>query len=540
MEKRLILAITLSVIVVMLFQRFLPKPQQTQPLQQAELAPQTQSVRDEVATQKTILPYEQSITPGDHILRKEKETIIETEKYILTFTNVGAGLKKVVLKEYDSTILNNVSNSPNPFSLSFVGLFNNIRLEIFDLKQERQKLTYSYIDNINSLKIIKEYYIHNSLDYIELRTSFELLSDEQRSFQYNIVGPSYIKQAGKSMRGRNFTEVDAQLDGKLIRKNNIKAQQEIFTGIISWVGQKNRYFAMILTAPDECESFYIKKNNKIFETGLMLKQRMISRQSPIQDSYVFYIGPLMKNRLNAVNPEFSGIVTRGFFSVISDFLLLLLGKINSVVHNWGIAIILVTVIINIVLFPLTKKSFSSMQKMQEIQPHIEKLRTLHKDNNQKLNKEMMGLYKQYNVNPFGGCLPMLLQLPVFISFYQALMHSIELKNAQFLWIKDLSSPDALFTFSQSLPLIGDKLNILPLITVLLMVLQQKITMMSTGKNVSSDMARQQKMMAFFFPIFFGFILYNFPAGLVLYWLTNSLLMTGEQYWLRSKRQIIKG
>ena len=129
---------------------------------------------------------------------------------------------------------------------------------------------------------------------------------------------------------------------------------------------------------------------------------------------------------------------------------------------------------------------------------------------------------------------MLLQLPIFVAFYQALMRSIELKNAHFLWIKDLSGPDALFTFSQPLPLLGQNLNILPLITLLVMVAQQRLTTAHTGKSANDEMAKQQKMMAIFFPIFFGFILYNFPSGLVLYWLTNSLLMTGEQYMLRKQ------
>jgi len=163
---------------------------------------------------------------------------------------------------------------------------------------------------------------------------------------------------------------------------------------------------------------------------------------------------------------------------------------------------------------------------------MEKLRKLHKDNPQKLNQEMVALYKQYNVNPFGGCLPMLLQLPIFFAFYQTLLRTIELKNASFLWIKDLSSPDALFTFPQAIPFIGNTFNLLPLLTIVVMVLQQRTSTTHAAHGAESEMAKQQKFMALFMPLFFGIILYNFPSGLVLYWFTNSLLMMGEQMLIK--------
>ncbi len=127
---------------------------------------------------------------------------------------------------------------------------------------------------------------------------------------------------------------------------------------------------------------------------------------------------------------------------------------------------------------------------------------------------------------------MLLQLPIFVAFYQALMRSIELKGAHFLWVKDLSAPDALFAFPQPVPFFGSHFNLLPIITVIVMFFQQRLSTAHTGKHASSEMAKQQKFMAMFFPIFFGFILYSFPSGLVLYWLTNSILMMGEQMLIR--------
>lgn len=167
-----------------------------------------------------------------------------------------------------------------------------------------------------------------------------------------------------------------------------------------------------------------------------------------------------------------------------------------------------------------------MKEMQLLQPHIEELKCKLKDNPQKLNKEIMELYRQHKVNPFGGCLPLILQMPIFFALYQALMRSIVLKGATFMWIKDLSQPDRLFLFPATIPFIGNEFNLLPIVMAIGMFFQQKVSMSSA--TVGSN-AEQQKMMLILFPIMFGFIFYHMPAGLVLYWLTNSILTVAFQF-----------
>jgi len=162
----------------------------------------------------------------------------------------------------------------------------------------------------------------------------------------------------------------------------------------------------------------------------------------------------------------------------------------------------------------------SMKQMQALQPVIAELRNKHKDNPQKLNKEIMELYRQNKVNPLAGCLPMVLQIPVFFALYQVLIRSVALKGARFLWIKDLSEPDRLMMLPVSLPVLGNEINILPILMAIGMFMQQKITMKSTG----GESAQQQKMMMIIMPVMFGFIFYRMPAGLVLYWFINSSLM----------------
>jgi YidC/Oxa1 family membrane protein insertase len=177
------------------------------------------------------------------------------------------------------------------------------------------------------------------------------------------------------------------------------------------------------------------------------------------------------------------------------------------------------------LYPLSFKSLKSMRKLQELQPQIEHMRAQHKDNPQKLNKEIMDLYRRYKVNPMGGCLPMFLQMPIFIALYQTLMRAVELKGASFLWIKDLSLPDAAFSLPTKLPFIGSAINILPILMIGAMIIQQKMSQVKT----SGAQTDQQKMMSTVMPVVFGFIFYSLPSGLVLYWLTNTLITSSLQF-----------
>ena len=169
-----------------------------------------------------------------------------------------------------------------------------------------------------------------------------------------------------------------------------------------------------------------------------------------------------------------------------------------------------------------------MKEMQALQPHIEELRKLYKDNPQRLNKEIMELYRQHKVNPLGGCLPLILQMPIFIALWQAFQRSIVLKGASFLWIKDLSEPDRLFTITANFPI--KDVNILPILTAILMLIQQKISIVPA----SGSSAEQQKMMTIMMPIIFGFAFYNMPSGWVLYFFVYSLLML--IYHFRIRRQ----
>lgn len=522
MEKRLIVAIVLSVVVMLAFQKIMPTTPQVQLQQQPAANQKIQPIDTKNVTQETKISVSQ-----------EKLFQEQTEKLIITFSTINGGIKSIKLKEYDYVIF----DEENPANY----LFNTLDLQPyavseqhpFSVKHENGKIIFSYTSPTGTYLLKKIYTISSSADGHDIGLSIvtDNISSVTAAYKYEILTNPAIKQVSE-VKGRRFIEANALINGSIIKKSKIKAEKEVIKGIVGWTALKNRYFILAVKPPKIADQLVIKKvNQKDLAASVILETQIVAPGQVVQNDFILIVAPLKKELLAQYDIGLEGAVTYGFFGGISAILISLLGFIYKIVHNWGLAIICVTIIINLLLLPLTKKSMSSMHKMQELQPHMENLRKLHKDNPKKLNKEMMEMYKEYNVNPFGGCLPMLLQFPVFIAFYQALMRSTELKNASFLWIKDLSAPDALFMFPNKLPILGTSFNLLPIITLILMVVQQKV---ATGgqKNISPEMAQQQKMMALIFPLFFGFILWNFPSGLVLYWMTNSILMTTEQYFLK--------
>jgi len=214
----------------------------------------------------------------------------------------------------------------------------------------------------------------------------------------------------------------------------------------------------------------------------------------------------------------------GWTDIIAKPLLYLLRFFYEYIHNYGLSIILLTILVKGLFWPLTHKSYKSMKEMQKLQPRMAKLREKFKNDKQKLNQEMMSLYKTYKVNPMGGCLPMVIQIPVFFALFRVLGGCIELRHAPFaLWINDLSAPGRLFNFPFQIPFMTPPYGI-PVLTLLMgasMFLQQKMT------PTPGDPMQAKIMM--FLPVIFTFMFINFPSGLVLYWLVNNLLSIGQQY-----------
>lgn len=290
---------------------------------------------------------------------------------------------------------------------------------------------------------------------------------------------------------------------------------------VDWVAAKNKFFVQILTpAPDSATQMSIiaerdpDEENVLIEDvagAVQLAGMVLNPNQTIKQEHRYYVGPKKYRFLKDQGLHQNRVMQLGWLGFIGRPLLVILNTIHKFIPNYGVAIILLTIMVRILFWPVTHKSTESMRKMQEIQPQVKELREKYKDDNQKMQQEMMLLYKKNKVNPLGGCLPILVQIPVFIALFSVLRSAIELRFASFLWISDLSRPENLF--ANSLPI---ALNILPLIMAGTMIVQQHLTPSAGDKS--------QKKMMMFMPVMMLFIFYKMPSGLVLYWTTSQLIM----------------
>ncbi|MEJ5376735.1 MAG: membrane protein insertase YidC [bacterium] len=295
---------------------------------------------------------------------------------------------------------------------------------------------------------------------------------------------------------------------------------------VRWGGFAQQYFifAAVPQAPGRHDLVLEKKDDKV---RLSLWQGA-STQDGCQHPFRIYLGPKSIEDLKLAGEDLDKALHLGFFDVIARPLLLAMKFINDYTHNYGIAIIVLTIVIKLLFWPLTHKSYASMKEMQRIQPRIKQIRERFKNDREQMNREMMLLYKTHKVNPLGGCLPMVLQIPVFFALYKALLDSIELRHAPFIfWVKDLSAPDYLLRFPSGFSFFGiEGIGPLPLLMGASMVIQQKMT------PTMGDPTQAKVMMLM--PIFFTFLFISFPSGLVLYWLINNVLSIVQQIYINSR------
>ena len=297
---------------------------------------------------------------------------------------------------------------------------------------------------------------------------------------------------------------------------SVKDEKENFEGAINWTGLTSKYFLFAILPKDtiiEKVTFWRIEKKRI---GLSVSTKKVPAAY-----FALYFGPMDYYLLKSVGRELEKSIDFGWkwIAPISKVIFFIFTGIHKVIHNYGVVIILFSTIMMVVFFPLTIRSFSSMRKMQKLQPKMEALRKKYKDDPQKMNAEIMKLYSQNKVNPFGGCLPLLFQMPVFFALYAVLRSTIELRRSPFVfWIKDLSMRDPYF--------------ILPILMGIAMFFQQKFTVTDP----------RQKTMTYFMPLFLVFIFARLPSGIVLYWLIYNLLSIFQQYIIHrsEKREEQKG
>lgn len=524
-EKRLLIAIALSALVILVYQSYVSKyykhsgPAVDQQEQMAQ-PPEPLMVDRQVA---------EMVRAGDEEISKaqgRRENFING-LYEITTSDIAAGIEEMSLLGYKDG-----EGKQQGLITSKQGYPDALMIE--DITPGRRSARWATVDKRESeiiyrqqsseKTVTKTVTFYNNNYIIGLEVAIRNEEETPQEIQYKVIAATETMDKGQL--DNRYIGAEAQLSGKINRrKPGQKSIQEaeIFNGNPDWVMLKSRYFSYILIAEQPAAAAFIEGVGKQGITaGIVIGPVMLDPKEERRYRFKLYAGPMIMDNIAKFDPAAKTTINYGLFTPISKLMLSGLSLLNRIFHNYGVAIILMSCAISLMLSPLSSKSMKSMKEMQKIQPEVEQIRNEYKENPQKMHKEIMELYKKHKVNPMGGCLPMFFQIPVFLSLYQALIRNVALKGATFLWIRDLSEADRAFKLSTKLPVIGEYINVLPILMMIAMFFQQKLT------QPQSSASEQQKMMSTIFPLMIGFIFYSLPSGLILYWLTNTVIMVVMQ------------
>jgi YidC/Oxa1 family membrane protein insertase len=529
MEKRTILALVLMIIILFVWQSYYtPKPQtRPQGTGQTGVGTPTETQKPAPTKENEPLGKESPTRVADR--EPGKNVVVSTPLMTITLSDFGGGINSVKLKKFKQTIKGTQDKemvediSPHTYLPRLArAVDGNILDDGTRFQPDKEGLTVqdkaetiTFTGSMTDGKRVKKIYTFHPGTYtIDVRIVLQGVDGEPARADFAVISGknanTYVFKGPFYYDGKKFHQIE-----KVEKLTSPVQVGRAYT----YSGLDDGFFTFIwIPGP---ESHYPLAITKTASNVPVLQVALEKGEL----SGTLFFGPKKTQVLQTLNVGAEKIIDFGWFDIIAKPLVLGLNLSNKVTHNYGVDIILLTILIKIIFYPLSVKSYKSMKEMQKLQPLIAKLREKYKDDRQKLNQEMMGLYKQRGVNPMGGCLPMVIQIPVFFALYKALSSAIELRHAPFmLWMNDLSAPEDLFTFTVAgfaLPI-----RILPLIMGITQVIQQKMT------PTSAD-PMQEKIMLFM-PIFFTFLFWGFPAGLVLYWLINNVISIGQQYYINKK------
>lgn len=553
MEKRAIIAFALSFLVLLVWSYFtVPKKEPRVP-EERGIPKETHETKPEPAP----TPPPRPISPPD-INEKRYEPIVpgvqekvikvETPLYKAIFSNGGAAIRSFKLKEYflntepDSPLIELVKLKKNDEDFLKV-LFDHQKgmedgVVIYHSNEESihlnpgsapRDLHFSYLrpDGVSVDQTFRFY-----PDKYDIDLTIILLNNTKNRVEGNIKASLKNLPPKEKKSYYSFDGVALLLNDELEEIKPKKMEEgKSLTGRIEWMAYESGYF-MSAVVPDDQRGGSFKGHvlpSGVVEATYIAPSITLEPLDRASSRFVLYMGPRELDILRQLGKRLDLAINFGFFDIIAKPLLYTLRFFNRHVHNYGIAIIILTILIKIIFWPLTHKSYKSMKEMQKLQPLMAKIKEKHKNNKEQMQRELMALYKTYKVNPMGGCLPMIIQIPVFFALFRILGNSIELRHAPFmLWITDLSAPDRLFSFPFKIPFMSPPYGI-PVLTLLMgasMFIQQKMT------PTPGDPSQAKIMM--FLPIIFTVMFINFPSGLVLYWLINNVLSIGQQYRIKKR------
>ncbi|MCQ2603549.1 MAG: membrane protein insertase YidC [Spirochaetia bacterium] len=566
MEKNTLVAIILCVIVIsagyFVQSVFFPVEEPAVAVQEEKVLPEKEIIPDSEPTEfvPSVLNYSAGVG---------QDVKLETEVFDITFNTKGATVKSIKLKKHAEMdgrpleMINRGGSSLDAFNIYFGDMNGRQLNSVFDYRQYKQNND-SIVEFWTEFEMtmgtgvripleVRKKYVFKPDEYM-LELEVQMLNKEGKIIQFNNNGYAYTLEFGPQI-GPEFEKLDGKseyrryitCEGK--KRKIIKMPKPVIkegSQNNSWAAIAGKYFTVIgITDEKNYQTLFSSLPVAGQENGssLYFCKSAFKGSSGI-DTYKFYIGPKSstelrrydtaeKNGFGMTKMELDRVLDSGaMLGWLQQILKWLLIKFHSLIPNYGVAIILLTILVKIVLYPLTKKSFESSSKMSALSPKLKELQTKYKGNNQKLNAEMSALYKKEGVNPMSGCLPILLQMPIFIALYGLLNSFFELRGAGFLepWITDLSQPDSIFNFAPtSIFLIGSDIRLLPILMMATQILSSKL-MQPAGAESQSQM----KMITYMMPVVFLFVLYDVSSGLLLYWTMTNIISIGQQLYINYK------
>jgi YidC/Oxa1 family membrane protein insertase len=543
------------------------KKEHVVPLEQKK---ETGEIKAQTAKETKLTP---KATPKIKQVEK-KEVTVETQKYWAVLTNEDARLKHFKLKKYMDRveaspltiklvqfveglfgkkieepkkpelldIINTKEEEGLPLGITLLGAsFSEGNWEVdkdklsLDKPGEKAEITFEKSLE-NGLKISKRYRFHAEDDTIELDVEIQNPTTTESTLQLGLewigkIELTKLADDGNKDFGLNYSflknqkiekkEFGAASSGGCVpscgpQKTTIDPFEFSDKGEIKWFSFGGEYFSALLIPPPAVKdlSLSVKGNEKsILKAVIAPSLTTIAPQQTVKIPFRVYMGPKDEKQLRDIGVEAEKLVDFGWFTIVAKPLLWFINLTHKATNNFGIDIIIISILIKIIFLPLTQISFKSMKEMQKVQPEMTRLRETYKNDKARLQQEIMLLYKRRKINPMSGCLPMVIQIPVFIALYNALQNTMEMRHAPFfLWLLDLSAKDPIY--------------ITPIIMGATMVIQQKMT------PTAADPA--QAKMFLLMPVMFTFLFLSFPSGLVLYWLVNNVLSIAHQYYMNKR------
>ncbi len=556
-QSRLLIAIVLSLVVFLAWQFiFSPKEAERQAAKKvaAPAATQPQPVKDQETPYRpeTEKPETEKLVPAEQPAveattpQVARTLTVDTPLYQAKISENGAIFYSFLLKKYHEKVqkdspLKQVLTDIETLGVGEIGFagksISGLENAVFaaDLASAQAQIT----DGPRRI-----HFLWHSADGVAIEKTYQFAPDSyvvnlevtvKNGSSRSIQDRVFVALNGKAPAAKRryaFEGPSAYVNDKLeeIEVKKIKDKSN-FDGKIKWIALQSRYFMSGLI-PDQIEDTSLQlalKSENILTARYLQAEKAIQPGTQQTYKYRLFIGPKITQELKKVGNDLDKLIDFGMFDFIAKPCVWLMNLFYSVIPNYGVAIIILTMLVKLILWPLGTKSYKSMSEMKRLQPLMKEIREKYKNDKKKMNEEVMGLYRTYKINPLGGCLPMIVQLPVFFALYRMLYEAIELRHAPFfLWINDLSAPDRLFRFGFSIPFMEPPYGI-PVLTLIMgatMLLQQKM-------SPPMGDATQAKMMMFM-PLVFTVIFINFSSGLVLYWLINNILSIAQQYYTQKK------